>query len=87
MSPSPSSSPPTVGRVVHYAAQGEEGSTLCRPALVTEVPDQPEEFDGVHPVHLAIFHPIGLSFDLYVTFSEDSLTAETWHWPCVRTEN
>ena len=80
------STPPTVGRTVHYVSYGTPGGefkSTCRAAIVTEVSEDradPEE------IGLAAVNPTGIFFDRQVRHSEDPHTGGTWHWPCVRAE-
>lgn len=85
------STPPTVGRIVHYRSYGTPGGEFtpeCRAAQVTEV-----DPDG--NVGLAVLNPSGLFFhpiahDNGPCPHEEpaepgaSTAGGTWHWPCVR---
>lgn len=69
------SSPPTVGRVVHYVAAEDymTSEKVCWAAIVTET-----RADGV--LGLAVFSSLQLFFELEVEYSAEH-TEGTWHWP------
>lgn len=73
------SSPPTVGRIVHYRTyDNARQDSRCVPAIVSEVHE--EQKIGLHA-----FLPSGTFLDRNVRHDEDQDDA-TWHWPCVITE-
>ena len=71
---------PTVGRMVHYKSYGTPGGeygSLCRAAIVAEVPVKPAE-EGMLTLFViptnGQFHNPGIRHD------EDQ-AGGTWHWP------
>jgi hypothetical protein len=80
--------PPTVGRIVHYKSYGTPGGEFepaCRAAVVTEVEGKRPVDANVY-VSLAVLNPSGLFFDQDIPQAESPHRGGTWHWPCVRTE-
>ncbi|MFF6940476.1 hypothetical protein [Streptomyces lavendulae] len=83
---------PSVGRVVHYVSYGTPGGeypSVCRAAVVTEVPEYltaepfdgcPNGTDGQWVAGLAVLNPEGFLFNRDVAFSEEQ-RGGTWHWP------
>lgn len=80
---------PTVGRVVHYVSRGSADGrfpSVCRAAVVTEVPDLlsggpntgPEGY--VRAASLCVLNPTGQFFDQGVPHSAEN-EGGTWHWP------
>lgn len=82
------SSPPTVGRIVHYRSFGTPGGEYgshCRAALVTEGVASLD--DEEQRLSLAVLNPTGLFFDTAIPYADPSTPrGGTWHWPCVITE-
>lgn len=85
---------PSVGRIVHYVSYGTPGgeySSVCRAAIVTEVPeklavgeDQMSFIDNVGPhveVSLCVLNPTGMFFNSDIPQSEEDHRGGTWHWP------
>ena len=84
------STPPSVGRTVHYVARGSADGKykpVCRAAIVTEVPDLLSEQPNTGPdgyvqaVHLMVCNPQGVFFDHDVPYDDDEKPGGTWHWP------
>jgi len=83
---------PSIGRVVHYVSYGTPGGeylSVCRAAVITEVPPHltAEPFDGCPNgtegqwvAGLAVLNPEGCFFNRAVEFSEEH-RGGTWHWP------
>jgi hypothetical protein len=72
----------SVGRSVHYRSYGTpdgEYGSVCRAAIVTEVPGQAPADANLY-VSLAVLNPTGLFFDQNIPYST-SLRGGTWHWP------
>lgn len=80
------STPPTVGRIVHYRSYGTPGGEYapqCRAAVVTEVGYAHDE----QAVGLAVLNPTGLFFDRAIPHAPArEVMGGTWHWPCARVE-
>lgn len=89
---------PSVGRIVHYVSHGtppREGGTqaytsLCRAAIVTEVPQYltqepmdgcPNGADGEWIASLVVLNPTGAFFDQNVPQDETGHRGGSWHWP------
>lgn len=84
---------PSVGRIVHYVSHGTpvrpDGSqafpSVCRAAIVTEVPwpdDDDDEVGGL--ALLCVLNPTGMFFapTAYPHVEPDGdLIGGTWHWP------
>ena len=79
------SSPPTVGRIVHYRSYGTpdgEYAPRCRAALVTQGVANTD--DTTQTISLAVVNPTGLFFDVAVPYaSPETHQGGTWHWPCI----
>ncbi|MFJ1865554.1 hypothetical protein ACIOD1_13065 [Streptomyces sp. NPDC088097] len=83
---------PSVGRIVHYVSYGTPGGeypSVCRAAVITEVPDHltAEPFDGCPNgtegqwiAGLAVLNPEGFFFNRDAQHSEEQ-RGGTWHWP------
>jgi hypothetical protein len=88
---------PTVGRTVHYVSYGTPGgeyASVCRAAIVTEVPlaiDRPDDAptdlisDAVDltsrgRIGLAVLNPSGMFFN-EADHDEDGHAGGSWHWP------
>lgn len=70
---------PSVGRTVHYTSYGTPGGeypSVCRAAVVTEVPVHHD----IKGIHLCVLNPEGMFFNKNVQFD---ITGKggTWHWP------
>lgn len=71
------STPPSVGRTVHYVSYGTPGGEYgkcCRAAIVTAVGQDGE-------VSLAVLNPTGLFFNQSTPYESDAENGGTWHWP------
>jgi hypothetical protein len=71
---------PSVGRIVHYVSYGTPGGeypSVCRAAVITEVPAHAD----VRGVSLCVLNPEGLFFNKNVHQDEDTKRGGTWHWP------
>ena len=69
---------PSVGRIVHYVSYGTpngEYKSVCRAAIITEVPD-----DSM-AVSLMVANPTGLFFKDGIMHDSTENQAGTWHWP------
>lgn len=73
---------PTVGRIVHYKTRGSADGVYPPTnfaAIITEVCDGKASLDaGENCVHLAVFGPQGLRFELHVVQGDN---AAQWNWP------
>lgn len=84
---------PSVGQIVHYTSYGTPGGeypSVCRAAIVTEVPELLAESGPnigpqgyVKAINLAVINPKGVFFDIDVAYDPEKVGG-TWHWPCVR---
>lgn len=78
---------PSVGRIVHYVSYGTpdgEYPSVCRAAIITEIPEvvgQTENRDPVGVVGLCVLTPTGMFFDREVWHLENNHQGGTWHWP------
>lgn len=66
--------PPSVGRIVHYVSRGSADGvypSVCRAAIVTEVP---EGVASPITVGLAVLNPTGVFFDRSVPYDEGGET-------------
>ncbi|MFF7837553.1 hypothetical protein ACFZC6_01765 [Streptomyces ossamyceticus] len=84
---------PSVGRIVHYVSYGTPGdeyTSQCRAAVVTEVPEYlvaepmdgcPNGTDGEWIASLAVLNPTGAFFNENVPQDENEHSGGTWHWP------
>lgn len=83
---------PSVGRIVHYVSYGTPGGeypSVCRAAVITEVPEDlaaepydgcPNGTDGQWIAGLAVLNPEGFFFNRDAEYSEEQ-RGGTWHWP------
>ncbi len=80
---------PSVGRMVHYVSYGTPGGeypSVCRAAIVTEVPGFTQDvgvwnLGSKKKVHLCVLNPEGLFFNKYVMQDDENHLGGTWHWP------
>lgn len=86
---------PTVGRVVHYVSHGSADGTypsICRAAVVSEVPTEIEGYYGEgsepneHHVNLCVLNPTGIFFGQSAHAEPGEMKGGTWHWPCVKAD-
>jgi hypothetical protein len=78
-----SDQPVSVARIVHYVSYGTPGGeypSVCRAAIVTEVPSGVFNL-GEQPVGLCVLNPEGLFFNKSVPHDETEKRGGTWHWP------
>lgn len=81
---------PTIGRVVHYVSHGSADGTypsVCRVAIVTEVPDAVYEGgdwrENTDRASLCVINPTGTFFSEGLRHVEaKEMRGGTWHWPC-----
>lgn len=78
---------PSAGRIVHYVSAGSADGkypSVCRSALVTEVPGPETEAEAMGVVGLMVINPTGLHFrpiaDGGAEYDPDN-GPYTWHWP------
>jgi hypothetical protein len=84
---------PSVGSIVHYVSYGTPGGeypSVCRAAVVTEVPDLGIDAKTMRPedrellpdvlVGLAVLNPSGMFFP-EAEYDGDGHRGGTWHWP------
>lgn len=84
---------PSVGRIVHYVSYGTPGGeypSVCRAAMITEVPQSllvepmdgcPNGTDGLWIAGLAVMNPEGMFFNRNVPQIELRGHGGTWHDP------
>jgi hypothetical protein len=72
----------SIGRIVHYVAYGTPGgeyASVCRAAIVTEVPPV-DRATAEGTIGLCVLNPTGMFFNQRVPHCEE-LKGGTWHWP------
>lgn len=70
---------PTVGRIVHYVSRGSADGVYgreCRAAIVTGTHEHDPQL-----VSLCVLNPLGMFFDLAVSYGGLGDVGGTWHWP------
>lgn len=77
---------PSVGRIVHYVSYGTPGGeypSVCRAAIITELPGQAtgQRTKDSTTVNLCVLNPGGMFFNKYVKYSDQEHHGGTWHWP------
>lgn len=79
---------PTINRAVHYVSAGSADGrfpSVCRAAIVTEVPDAGSQDAEVGRVGLVVMNPTGFFFhpikDNGSVYDGDTKKPCTWHWP------
>lgn len=73
---------PSVGRMAHYVSYGTPGGeypSVCRAAIMTEVPSPFS--DDSEAVSLCVLSPEGQFFNRHVPHDEETKAGGTWHWP------
>lgn len=80
---------PSIGRTVHYLSYGTPGGeyhSVCRAAIITEIPEVLQQYGDEPVLQLCVLNPAGIFFntcrhDIDLPDGGPSMTPGTWHWP------